>query len=301
MKKLHIKGLIIMMLTGVVLSGCAGEAKVDEPVPEAQAAIECPVVEETAPVIQKPEISVIASGQEVAINDLCTKLDTYDEYNIQVSDEQVLNELLKGEYEGIQLKSHTVVATDENNSESGKYDAIDTMVVQVDAGNPMEILSQKIDKTVQYKRETESGNWIKISEVCDKWDVNHKKLGGTVWKQETADGTVYIRLSSTLEFFYTNVDPEVKSTEDVTFDTTILSARVTEKDGEVNFERLTVFSGDVTDTGELTLTLTHLDDSQETLVLNDYEKVEKAECPISDQEFSELMRRDAVALRADEY
>lgn len=299
MKKLYIKGLVLMMLTGAVLSGCAGEAKVDEPVAEVQAAAESQVVvEEAAPEIQKPEISVVASGQEIAINDLCTKLDTYDEYNIQVSDEQILSELLKEEYEGVQLKSHTVVATDESGSEGGKYDAIDTMVVHVDAGNPMEILSQTIDKTVQYKRETESGNWVKISEVCDKWNVNHKKLGGTVWKQETADGTVYIRLSSTLEFFYTNVNPEVKSTEDVVFDTTILTARVTEKDGEVNFERLSIFSGDVTDTGVITLTATFLDGSEETLVLNDYEKTEKAECPISDEEFSELMRTDAVAQMA---
>ena len=210
MKVLYIKGLMVMMFAGAVFSGCTSSTLNEASYVEAdiQAGADMQALSEDAKLDEKVnleavEITKVSDGKEALLNEKCTRLETYAEYNIQVSDEQIVSDLLKDEYEGMELKEHTVAATDDSNSENGKYDAVDTMAVQLEAGNPLGILAETIDKTVVFKRERESGTWVKISESCDKWNINHKKLGGTVWKKETAEGVEYIRLSSTIEFFYT--------------------------------------------------------------------------------------------------
>lgn len=170
----------------------------------------------------------------------------------------------------------------------------ETETVTVEGEDPLGILPQTIEKTITYQKDATTGEILEESEICKSWKINHKKLGGTAWKKSTEDGEVYLRLRDTIEFFYTNVGPD-KSTERVAFETTILGAMATMKDGEMMLERIHILSGTVTAEGIITLEIDVYDMEKQSykeekleLVLNDFEKIEKADLPFSDEEYKEV-------------
>lgn len=293
MCKLKISCLLMTAIVGILLSACASDgSKTSENEAASQNAAD---VANEAAIVQLPEIGAPTAGKAYDINDMCHVLETYEQYNIQVPDTQMAEELLKDGYQGVTFKSHTVAVADNTTSEGGKYDVVDAVVVEVEGADPLGILPQTIEKTVTYKRDVATSEWIITGESCKKWKINHKKLGGTAWKKTTAEGDVYIRLRDTLEFFYTNVDPTLKSTELVDFETTIMGVLASEKDGGMMLERIHILSGTVTDTGIITLKMEVYDDAledykEETLemALNDFEQIEKEDLPFSEEEFREV-------------
>ncbi len=285
--------LAVVAITGMLLTACAGGNSVPAEDPEAVGNVDETVKEAVS--VQLPEISAPTEGKSYEINETCKVLETYEQYNIQVPDVQMSEELWKDGFQGLTFKSHTVAVADDTTSEGGKYDVVDTIVVAVEGANPFEILPQTIEKAVTYKRDAATLEWIKISESCKKWKIDHKKFGGTAWKMSTADGDTYIRLRDTIEFFYTNVDQTIKSTEIVKFETTILGAMATVKDGEMIMERIHILSGTVSDEGTITLTVSVYDMEKEDykeetieVVLSDFERIEKADLPFTEEEYKEV-------------
>lgn len=170
----------------------------------------------------------------------------------------------------------------------------ETETVTVEGKDPLGILPQTIEKTITYQKDAATGEVLETIESCKSWKMNHKKLGGTAWKKTTSDGEVYIRLRDTIEFFYTNIS-EDKSTETVGFDTTILGAMATVKDGEMILERIHIPGGSVTADGMITLYLEVYDmeaqsykEEKTELILNDFEKIEKADLIFTDEEYKEV-------------
>lgn len=277
-----ISGLFI--LYAILLTACAGS-------PPAEPATE----KEVAAVVQAPEIGTPAKGKAYDINETCHVLETYETYDIQMSPEQMHKELWQEGYQDMTFKSHEVALTDDTTSEQGKYDVSDTAVVALEGADPMGILPQTMEQTVTYKRNAETQEWEKESAVCKNWKINHKKLGGTAWKMSTSDGEIYIRLRDTIEFFYTNVDPTQKSTESVDFETTILGAMATVKNGEMTLERIHILSGTLSDTGVLTVIADVYDmekkeykEEKKELVLNDFTQIEKSQLPFTEEEYKEV-------------
>lgn len=278
---------MLIAIMGVFLTAC-------ENAPEAvEENVEQTVVEEAA--VQLPQIDVPTAGTAYDLNEMCHVLETYEQYNIQVPAEQMLDELWKDGYQEMTFKSHAVEVADDTTSEGGKYDVIDTAVVALEGADPLGILPQTMEQTVVFKRDAVTSEWTKTSAICNKWKINHKKLGGTVWKMSTSDGEIYIRLRDTIEFFYTNVDPTQKSTEIVDFETTILGAMATVKDGEMMLERIHILSGTLSDTGILTVVLDVFDAQKEEykeekteVILSDFERIEKSELPFTEEEYKEI-------------
>ena len=281
MKK-YFSGLFLFY--AILLTACAGKPEA-EMVPE----------KEIATVVHPPQIGMPAKGTAYDISETCHVLETYETYDIQMSPEQMHKELWQEGYQDMTFKSHEVILTDETTSEQGKYDVVDTAVVALEGADPMGILPQTMEQTVTYKRNAKTQEWEKESAVCKNWKINHKKLGGTAWKMSTSDGEIYIRLRDTIEFFYTNVDPTQKSTESVGFETTILGAMATVKNGEMTLERIHILSGTLSDTGFLTVILDVYDMEKEEykeekteVVLSDFEKIEKSELPFTEEEYKEV-------------
>lgn len=231
------------------------------------------------------KISVVESGKEYNVNETCKVLESYEQYNIQVPAEQMVEDLMGDGFQGLTFQSHTVERTEADTSEGGKYDVIDTVVVVAEGADPFKILPQTIEMSVTYKRDATTLKWTATSEECKKWKIDHKKLGGTCWKMSTADGDTYIRLRDTIEFFNTSAKQNGNNPGQAEFATTILGAMATVKDGEMKIERIHVSGGSVSATGTIILKLL-VDQERETeVVLSDFEKIEKADLPFTEEEY----------------
>lgn len=274
----------LFLLCAIWLTACAGS-------PPAEPATE----KEVAEVVQAPEIGTPAKGKAYDINETCHVLETYEQYDIQITPEQMHQELWKEGYQDMTFQSHVVEVADDATSEGGSYDVTDTAVIAVEGANPLGILPQTIEQAVTYKRSVAAQEWEKESAICKNWKINHKKLGGTAWSMKTEDREVFLRLRDTIEFFYTNVDPTEKSTENVNFETTILGAMATVKEGEMVLERIHIPGGSVTDTGIVTLTIEIYDmeakaykEEKKKLVLNDFTQIEKTQLSFTEEEYKEV-------------
>ncbi len=208
----------------------------------------------------------------------------------EIADDYVKSLMESSLYPNFEIVAHSVSETDSQSSENGKYDASDIVEIKIQGVDSLGVLAQSQTTLAEFKREAGSDNWELSSETCKKWDVDHKKLGGTVWKKTMDDGSVlYFRFRDTLEFFYTKLTQD-KSSEVVNFDTTMLGARAIEKDGEVSIERIHVITGSVTRGGEISLTMQVGTDSEketETIILNEFEKIEKTDVPFTEEEYKE--------------
>lgn len=274
--------LVCAAMLGLFLTACTGSS-------------ETPAEETETVSVQLPEISAPVAGKAYEINETCNVLDTYEQYNIQVPDVQMAEDVMQQGYKGLTFKTHVVAPADDTTSEGGKYDVVDTMEVLITGASPFEIMPQTIEKTVTYKRDASTLEWIKTDETCKQWKVEHKKLGGTAWKMSSQDGDVYIRLRDTIEFFYVNIDKERANEGMVDFNTTMLGAMATVKDGEMILQRIHVQSGTLSATGELTLTVEVYDMEKEAYneekieaLLHQYEKIEKADLPFTEEEYKEV-------------
>lgn len=237
---------------------------------------------------RKPEIYAVAEGEVYEVNDRCKVWENYIEYNIQVPVERVVTDLLEMGVPKAELKAHTVVPTEESTSEDGKYDVVDTIKVAITGANPLDVLPQTIQKSIEYKRDKESGEWVITNETCTGGSIQHKGLGGTSWKKSTSEGEVYIRLRDTIEFFFTKTDSDSKNPQCLAFDTTITGAMATVKEGEVSLERIHIVYGTVTMEGIVTMKVI-IGDKEIELVLNEYERIQKADLPFTEEGYRVLV------------
>ena len=237
---------------------------------------------------RKPEIYVVGEGQAYDVNDLCKVWENYAEYNVQVPVEQVAAELIESGAQKAELKIHTVTLTDDANSENGKYDVMDTIKIVVEGADPLGILPQTIQKTVEFKRNKESGEWLLTNQTCSGGTIQHKGLGGTSWKKSIPKGDIYIRLRDTIEFFFTKTASDGENFQCLAFDTTITGAMATVKEGEVSLERIHIVCGTVTMEGTVTIKVI-IGDEELELVLNEFEQIQKAELPFSEEEYRILV------------
>lgn len=158
---------------------------------------------------------------------------------------------------------------------------------QIDAPDICGFLPQSITADVTYERESVNDEWVKTDVVYKKWDANLKKLGGTVWKMDNGDSVIYIRLRDTIEFMQAKIVPKSDGTDVLQFSTTILGAMATDandSDGNIELTRIHVLSGEVSDSGELVLTM-DIDGGSESMTLSDFTKIEKKDLPFSEEEY----------------
>lgn len=234
------------------------------------------------------EIYVVGEGKSYDVNDRCKVWESYEEYNVQVPVEQLAGELMEEGAQKVELKVHTVMTSDDTTSESGKYDVVDTVKVAITGADPLGILPQTIQKTIEYKRNKESGEWVVINRACTGGTIQHKGLGGTVWKKSTSEGDIYIRLRDTIEFFFTKHTSDNEKDSCLAFDTTITGAMATVKNGEVSLERIHIIYGTVTMEGTITMKVV-IGDKEIELVLNEYEQIQKSDLPFTEEEYRVLV------------
>lgn len=251
--------LIVMM--GVLLSSCGMKIRVEE------------------------------TGKAYDVNESSKVLETYEQYNIQAPVEQMAGELMEEGFQNLTLQSHTVTVADEDASENGKYDAVDTIVAVAEGANPTGIFPQTMEITAQYKRDASTLEWIVTDKTCKKWKIEHKEIGGTAWKLSSPEGDTYIRLRDTIEFFYTKVKQGEESTKKAEFDTTLLGLMATISEGEKKLERIHVSGGTVSATGIITLKLQVEQEQEIEVVLNDFERIEKIALPFTEEEFQSIAVR----------
>lgn len=245
--------------------------------------------EQEAEVKQLPQISIVEAGREYDVNDVCKVFETYGQYNIQVPVEQLAAEFLTEGAEGLEIKSHSVILADDTTAENGKYDVIDTIEVVVQGADPFAVLPQRIEKTVEYKRDAISSEWVLTKTLSTNWTVNNRKFGGTAWKISTENGDAYLRLRDTFEYFYVSGIVASDYAEQVQFYATINGVIGTTTDGELMLERIVVQEGSLTEKGELILKIAteeNLEDVREIILK---EKIEKTELPFTEEEYKAVM------------
>lgn len=279
-------GITFALAMGLMLTACGNEKKVDvyggevaEVHNDISNGLGTDVTEG-----KNVEIIKIESATPSDIGDSCNIVETYDNYNIQVSPQMIVKELVKESYTNFELRTNEVVAADDTNSDDGNYDVIDTVVVGINNEDSYGVLPQKITKKVEYKKEAGSDNWTKTKEDITKWEVDKKKFGGTAWKLTKDDKTTYLRLRDTIEFLNSKLGENASGETVALFDTTILGALAEEKDGEVNLKRIHIKSGTISEDGIITIKM-DIDDGELELTLSDFEKIEKAELPFSEEEY----------------
>lgn len=245
-----LSGLGMIMVAGMLL-GCGNESA--QPV-------ETVVEEQAAPAIVEP---------------------------VEISEAEITQLLARDIEHELVIKTHEVSVTDETNSETGKYDLMDKVNVDVSFVDEFGVLPQSINKDVYFMRNASSGQWEAGKENCKKWDARFKTLGGTAWKMTTEQGDIYLRLRDTIEFFTTQPDRRADVVDETQFSTTILGAIYMNEDGEDVLKRIHVISGKLSETGGIILHITypHTDEPEIEINLNDFEKIEKEELPFSEEEY----------------
>lgn len=268
-------GCVCVAMMSVCLVACAGESNGSETAIETTQSVNASQ--------NAPEIFVENEGKAIEVNDECKVLETYKTYNIQVPVQQVADDFIKQGSKQLEFQSHTVTV-EMQDAANEKYDVTDTIKIVAETAGPFDVMPQKIEESVVYKREKDSGKWVLTDVTCSKWECDYKQLGGTTWKMSAQDGEKYIRLRDTIEFFYTKDIVNDGDTSYVNFDTTILGACATVKDEKVNLERIHVMSGTITTDGTITLKA-EINEEKVDIVLNDYEPIEKTKLPFTEEEY----------------
>lgn len=281
---------VAMVMASVYMIGCGANSGVtgnENVIEEADKALSGEATEETTK--EQIDIQFIGEGQAYNIDEKCSVLKTYGEYNVQADVNDVYSLLMRDNYEAIELRTHSVEPTDATNSENGKYDAIDVVNVKVAFADDFGVMSQNVTKDVIVARDAASGKWEITGETCKKWDVKYKKLGGTSWKMTTKDGDVYLRLRDTIEFFTTQPGNKNSKENKTEFSTTILGAIYMNVDGENVLKRIHVTSGTLSEDGDIVLNIEypHTEENGIEINLNDFEKIEREELPFTEEEFRE--------------
>lgn len=266
---------ICVAMMSVCLVACKGEGNVS--------GTEIEKAQSTNAAQNAPEIFVEDEGKAIEVNGECKVLETYKTYNIQAPVQQIVDDFAKQGSKQLEFQSHTVAA-EKQDAANEKYDVTDTIKIVVDTAGLFDVMPQKIEESVVYKREKDSGKWVLTDVTCSKWECDYKQLGGTVWKMSTQDGEKYIRLRDTIEFFYTKDIVNDGDTSYIDFDTTILGACATVKDDKVNLERIHIMSGTITTDGTITLKA-EINEEKVDIVLNEYEPIEKADLPFTEEEY----------------
>lgn len=275
-------GLMIVAAIGITMSACG-----EEPVSEVSTS-------EEAVVTELPEITVLSSGTAYDINENSKVLESYEEYNIQAPVNELFADFTENGAQGVEFHSHTVVPAESEAGEDGLYDAVDTMSVVVLGADPMGIMPQRISKDIVYKRDVQTGEWIKTSETHTAWQINNKKFGGKVWKKSTEDGELYIQLNSTMEFFRSEVG-EKDGTVAGEFSTTLIGVMTFVENGEMTMKRIHIKSGKLTEDGILELTydvggvLIGIEAHDSSLLLNEYTLIDKTQLPYTEGEYKMII------------
>ena len=143
--------------------------------------------------------------------------------------------------------------------------------------------------TIEFKRLKGTDTWEQTNKVCSEWDIDDKKIGGTVWKKEDGDKTYYLRISNSMEFLFEDIVATEKSADIVKFFTTLPSVYAVVENGEVSvLKRALILSGTVTSDGVVTLTEFQEKEVPE-IVLSDYEMIDKSELPFSEEEYKKVI------------
>lgn len=237
-----------------------------------------------------PKIEVAGSGKEYALSDIVQVTSGYDTYNIQAPIEKVADSLATEGIKSVTIKSHSVEAAKKETSEGGKYDAVDSVRASLEGADLYGALPQTIDVTIEFKRLKGTETWEQTGIFSNEWDINHNKLGGTIWRETDGDVTYYYRFSNAVEFLYEDTTETENSAQYVVFYTTIPSVYIVQEGDNITTYKALILSGTVTSDGVVTLKDFQEDEIPE-IVLSDFEKIEKSEYPISEDEYKELIAR----------
>lgn len=237
-------------------------------------------------------IQVVQAGHAYAVNDRCQVLETYSEYNVQISVEEISSRLLTQDGQLLELRTHEVYEASETEAENGRYDIVDRVNVALKFKDKSQVLNQTVNKDVYFMRNTENSLWEIKREDCRKWDVGYKKLGGTAWKLTTEEGDIYFRLQDVIEYFNIRYVEAGETADRVEFYMNMVGVMYGPSKGESNLRRIQITSGTLKDTGEVLVNLGLPDEGESMeICLSDCELIDREDVPFSEQEFRRIADR----------